>query len=252
MTRYFLSFAILFSLLSNASFAEEPASLKPFMAVPNKVVFQSDFSKAKKLDKDELMIRQGTRWEIADGVLKGQESSKEYQAAREHHYGYEPRLSVPVTPKESITSFSFRFIGGEEGSVVPFIEFGHHHARIKFTSDQGSWLLSDGEVFKVAEAKDFNFEAGKWYHALAECKGKEFVFQIKDGPTFYAKRDNYAEAINHYLGICGTKHGKVELDNLTIWSIKEETQSDWDKKAASFPAFEPVQVKQPKAKKKKK
>jgi hypothetical protein len=254
MFRSTISLAVIVSLVAFSVHADDPSSLKPLMAVQDQVVFKSDFSKVKPIDKEEMIQRQGTRWVIEDGVLKGQESSQEYQAKKEDHFGYEPRLSMPVTPNQCVASFSFRFIGGNETSIAPFIEFGHHIARMKF-SQNGAWLLSDHDTMKVAEAKTFKYESGKWYHAMAELKGKEFVFQIKDGPTLYAKRDAYAQPVSSGgkgFGITGPKHGKVELDNITLWSIKEQVQPEWEKRAAAFPEFTPIQIKKPKAKKPKK
>ena len=39
----------------------------------------------------------------------------------------------------------------------------------------------DHETLKVAESGDFKYVPGKWYHALAELKGDEFVIQFVDG-----------------------------------------------------------------------
>ena len=43
----------------------------------------------------------------------------------------------------------------------------------------------------------------------------------------------------------------VELDNVTIWSVKPEENADWKNRKAKFPKYEPVQIKEPKKKKKK-
>ena len=86
-------------------------------------VYQN-FSQAKPLEKTVWQSRQGTRWAIEDGVLRGRESSPEFQSNRKDHFGYEPRLSIPVTPAEFVAEFSFRFVGGDETAIVPFIEFG--------------------------------------------------------------------------------------------------------------------------------
>lgn len=230
----------------------EPASkLKPLLAAPDQVVLQDDFSKPHALKKGVWQARQGTRWQIADGVLQGQQSSAEYQAKKKDHFGYEARISIPVTPAEFVAEFSFRFIEGKETSIVPFIEFGHHVCRVRFSKD-GASLLSDHEVMKLAEAKDFRWESGKWYHALAEMKDGEFVFQIADGPTLYAKRDSFkteTKSGGNGFGVAGPRKGRVELDNMTIWTVKKEQQSGWGKRKTVFPAFDPIQVKKPKVKK---
>lgn len=226
---------------------------EPVMAIRNEVVIKEDFSKPFKLEKGTWLKRQGTRWNVAEGVLQGQQSSPEFQAKREHHFGYEPRLSIPLTPPEFVASFSFRFVEGKETSIVPFIEFGHHVCRVRF-SKEGTTLLSDGETMKLQEDKSFIWASGKWYHATAEMKGKEFVIQIVEGPTFYAERDSFAAAPTsggNGFGIAGPKKGKVELDNMSIWSVKSEVSTTWAKTKSSFPEFTPVQIKEPKKKKEK-
>ncbi len=231
--------------------AQNPSGLAPLMTVPGKVVLRSDFSKPMPLEKSTWLLRQGTRWSIEDGVLRGRESSAEYQAAREHHYGYEPRLSVPVTPSEFATAFSFRFINGSETAIVPFVEFGHHVCRIRL-SEQGTSLIVEKETIKLAEAKDFVVKTGKWYHVFAEMKGDEFVIQFADGPTLYAKHASFSKSPTsggNGLGLAGPKHGLVELDNLTIWSVGSTSPNDWQNTRKSFPKFQPVQIKEPKVKK---
>jgi hypothetical protein len=225
--------------------------LIPLLAQPDKVVLQNDFASADQLKKETWKPNQGTRWSIVNGVLRGIPSSAEFQASKKDHHGYEPRVSVPVTPAEFVAALSFRFIDGSETAVVPFIEFGHHVARVQFSS-KGTFLLADHDSLKVAESKSFSYESGKWYHALAELKGDDFVFQIQGGPTLYAKHESYGQpppSGGNGLGVAGPKGGTVELDNVTIWTIKPSAQSNWATTQSQFPKFEPIQVKEKKAKK---
>ncbi|PHS01516.1 MAG: hypothetical protein COA78_22515 [Blastopirellula sp.] len=242
--------------LISISKAEEASldSLKPIMVQPGSVVIQSDFSKAGVANKADWAPRQGTRWAIEDGVLRGRPSSAEYQAKKADHKGYEPRMSVPKTPAEFMAKFSIRFTDGSTTAIVPFIEFGHHVARVRFTA-QGTQLLADHEIMLVAEAKDFEYEPGRWYHALAEMKGDEFVIQFADGPTLYAKHPLFAEAATSGasgFGTAGPKGGLVEIDNMAIYEVKPSVQKTWSQSRLKFPKFTPVQVKEPKVKKAKK
>ena len=172
--------------------AENPAELQPLMAVADEVVLEEEFSEPGPLDKAHWGARQGTRWAVADGVLRGEPSTPEYQASKPDHKGLEARVSSPLTPDQFIARFSVRFSAGKETSVVPFVEFGHHVARLKFSGEGGLSLLADGETVKLAEAKDFTYEPGKWYHALAEMKGEELVVQFADGPVIYASHPQFA------------------------------------------------------------
>ena len=251
MTRLIAATFFSLSLVTSSINAQSPATLKPRMAVPGTIVLQNNFSQERPLKKDVWQSRQGTRWAIEEGVLRGRESSAEFQAKRKHHFGYEPRLSIPVTPAEFVVAFSFRFAGGDETAIVPFIEFGHHVCRVQF-SKNGATLLSDGETMKLAEAKGFVWQSGKWYHALAEMKNTEFLIQVADGPTLYGQRESFAQESTsggNGFGIAGPKHGVVEIDNLTISAVKATTQPNWEAHKSKLPKFRPIQIKQPKAKK---
>jgi len=233
-----------------ACLAEDWGTLQPLMVIPNKSVLQETFSKSGPVKKTNWQNRQGTRWSVEDGVLRGRPSSEEYQASRTHHFGYEPRVSVPVTPSEFLAGFSFRFIGGEETDIVPFIEFGHHVCRVKFSS-KGAFIVVDHETLKVAEASDFLYEPGKWYHALAELKGDEFVIQFVDGPVWYVKHECLAKVNasgGNGLGLAGPKNGEVELDNVSIWKIRSQSKPSWNKRRKLIDVMDPV----PTGKKKKK
>lgn len=219
--------------------------LQPLMAVPDKVVLKDDFAKAGPVNKEQWGARQGTRWAVEDGVLRGRPSSPEFQAKKKDYFGYEPRINAAVTPPQFIAEFSVRFSGGAETTIVPFIEFGHHVCRVRL-SKAGTEVVADHGGTRVAEAKDFKYEAGKWYHVLAEMRGDEFVIQFAGGPTFYAKHESFskpAESGGNGLGIAGPKDGLVEIDNVTLWSVKSDAQPGWEAARAKLPKFTPVAAK---------
>jgi hypothetical protein len=226
--------------LSIASAAE----LKPLLGQPDQAVLQDDFSKVGALDKKQWAARQGTQWAIEEGVLQGKPSAPEYQAKRKDHFGYEPRISAPITPPHFIAQFSVRFNGGSETAIAPFIELGHHVCRLHL-SKSGVEMLVDHESVKVAESKELKLESEKWYHVLAEMKGDEVVVQFADGPTLYARHAGFtkpAEGTANGLGIAGPKGGSVEIDNVTLWSIKADEQLSWAAKRDTLAKLEPVPV----------
>lgn len=231
-------------LLALAACSASATELKPLLAQPEQVVLENEFATAGAVNKQQWGPRQGTQWVIEDGVLRGRPSTPEYQAKRKDHFGYEPRISCPVTPAQFIAKFSVRFTGGSETAIVPFIEFGHHVCRIRLTKD-GAEVLADHESVKVAESKELKFEPGKWYHALAEMKGEEFVIQFDGGPTIFAKHSSFAKPPSsggNGLGIAGPKDGAVEIDNVTLWSIKGDAQPGWAAKRDSLPNFAHVEI----------
>jgi hypothetical protein len=178
-------------------------------------------------------------------VLRGQQSSPEFQAKKKDHFGYEPRVSALLTPPQFIAEFSVRFTEGSPTAIVPFIEFGHHVCRLRFSAE-GTEMLADHESVRVAEAKDFRYEPGKWYRALAELKGDEFVIQFAGGPTLYAKHPSFSKSASSGadgFGLAGPKGGFAEVDNVTFWTIKADPQPGWAATRAKLPAFNPVPAK---------
>lgn len=223
----------------------------PVLAIPNQIVLQENFDPPRPLSKQTWLQRQGTRWTMENGVLRGKQSSPEYQAARQHHLGHEPRLSVPATPKDFIASFKIRFIDGHETAITPFIEFDHHVCRVRF-SQAGTLLLADHEVWKVSEASDFIWKSNQWYSITAERSGTEFVMQINNGPTLYADHPAFGQAASsggNGLGVAGPSKGEIEIDDLTIWSIQKKLRADWPEVRANLPSLKPIQLKKPKPKK---
>lgn len=243
------------ALCTSTLIAAEPKApgFCPLMAVPDRRVLEDDFSKPHALDKSTWQARQGTQWAIADGLLRGKPSSAEYQASKTDHAGKEPRIAVPVTPQDFIARLSVRFSGGAETPVTPFIEFGHHVCRLRF-SESITELLAAHDALRVNEAQGFHYKPGVWYHLLAERRGDEIVIQIADGPTLYAKHASIAEAPasgGDGLGIAGPRDGVAEIDNLMIYSVKKNAvQPEWETTKKKLPSYKPVVVeKKGKAKK---
>ncbi|MEZ5384014.1 MAG: hypothetical protein R3F13_00725 [Prosthecobacter sp.] len=231
-------------LLALAALSTRAADLAPLLAQPDQIVLENDFSEAGPVNKEHWGARQGTQWSVVDGVLRGKPSTPEYQAKKKDHFGYEPRVSCPVTPAQFIARFSVCFDGGSETAIVPFIEFGHHVCRIRLFKD-GAEILADHESVKLAQTEDLRFEPGRWYHVLAEMKGEDFVVQFADGPTLHAKHASFAKAPEsggNGLGIAGPKDGTVEIDNVTLWSIKADEQPGWVARRDALPKFVPVEV----------
>jgi hypothetical protein len=221
------------------------AELKPLLGLPKDIALQTDFSRPEPLKKDVWQQRQHTRWKIEDGVMRGIPSTKEYQASISHHRGLEPRISCPATPPEFVAKFSIRFIDGSETPIAPFVEFGHHIARVKF-SESGISLIADGESVKLDEDRDFRYVPGKWYHALAELKGDEFVIQFEGGPTLYGKHPRFALPVSKGgagFGVAGPRGGKVEIDNISLWTVHAKTNPGWAKSRAAIPSFKPTVLK---------
>jgi len=248
----------LLALLPFASLAEE---FKPQMLIPDQVVFADDFSaprELKALPAKSPQVgawnpNQGTRWKVADGVLRGEASSPEFQASHDTHKGVHPRIVLTKTPADYVLKFSLRlidgkpFVAGERKSVPPFIEIGHHIARITW-GENGAMLLADGDTLQLDVAKDFKLEPGKWYAVMVERRADEVFVQFRDGPSFYGKHPTYKSEL-HAVMLGGLEAGHMEVDDVTVWSVKEGAQPTWAATLKARPATKEIRIKEPKAKK---
>ncbi len=237
---------------ANGQSSDSLRSLKPVMNIPAERVYASSFDKAAPLDKSNWQSRQGTQWKTKDGLLHGEQSTAEYQAKKKDHKGLEPRIKSLKTPSQFVASFSVRFTGGEETNLLPLIEFGHHNVRVKFSSDRVQ-LLADHESVLLAETKSLKLESGQWVHVLAERNGDQFVIQFADGPTIYAQHKSLAIPVANAadgLGIAGTRLGVLDIDNVSLWSIKPGFAKGWEQKRKQFPRFEPKTIEKKKKRRK--
>ncbi len=256
------SFLSLIALIVSSSLTHaEDSALKPLMLQPDKVTFTDDFAQArgpltvKRTDTDAAWLpNQGTRWSVVDGVLRGQASSPEYQSAHDTHKGVHPRIVLAKTPENYILSLSMRLVdgtpfeAGKRRSVSPFVEIGHHIARITW-GENGAMLLADGDSLQLTNDRDFKLEVGKWYHLMIERRTDEVVVQFANGPTFHGKHPTYITD-KHAVMLGGLEAGIMEVDNVTIWSIKEGTQPTWPERLAKFPAPQDLRIKEAKPTKK--
>jgi hypothetical protein len=238
-----LAFAHTLAATTIALAADQP--LKPQWLMPDQVLYQDDFSKPSEIattkQQAELpwIVNQGTRWEVVEGVLRGRASSAEFQAAHETHQGLHPRIVLQATPEKYVLQFSMRLVdgipfeAGKRKSVAPFIEIGHHICRV--TPDvNGATLLADGDTTQLAVDKDFKLIPGKWETVMIERRDSEVLVQFANGPVFHGKHPSYASE-SHAVMLAGLEAGVMEIDNVTLSSVKEGVQPQWEAFLAKLP-----------------
>ena len=238
-------------------FAHAEVELKPLMLIPDKVLFQDDFNTprgvikpSKKDSQEPWQSNQGTRWEVTDGVLRGRASTPEFQASHDTHKGVHPRIVLTKTPENFVLQFSMRlvdgkpFVAGQRKSVSPFIEIGHHVVRITWGA-HGAMLLAEGESLQLANAQDFKLEPGKWYTVMVERRDDEVLVQFAGGPTFHGKHPSY-KSDRHTTMLGGLEAGTMEVDNVTVSSVKQGDQPSWSDTLAKLPPVQDIRIKEAK------
>lgn len=183
------------------------------------VVLQSDFSQSGPIDRKVWQPRQKTQWEIRGGVLHGWESPIEHQRSQDHHQGLEPRLMIRELPQQYFAEFRFRISEGEYTPIGPFLEFGHHMARISF-HPSGAVLTMGGlkDHVVIQEEPDFRLEPNRWYRVRSELVGDRLIVRFEGGPTFRAKHPMIAQEKDG-LGFCGLRGGTMDIDDVVIRAL---------------------------------
>lgn len=223
-----MSFRFLLSSIVTAVSLSAGFAMFPKMAQQDAVALSEDFS-GSSVDKKLWQARQHTRWSVMDGMLHGEPSTAEYQASRKDHQGLEPRLMIQTELKDYIIKFRFRINSGEQHAVGAFFEFGHHFARVAFKESGLEMNLGDLKNPTILVHKpEVKLEIGRWYHVLGETRGDETLVQIAGGPTLYAKDPRIAEHAAGF-GITGLRGGTMDVDDVTIWSVKGGEQPGWSK-----------------------
>jgi hypothetical protein len=231
----------------------ETSSPEAWMVIPAKKVMSLDSTKPGPVDASIAKPGQSTPWVHVDGLLRGNPTSPEEQAKKKSHNGAAPRLIFVTTPSEYLAQLSIRFIGGEKSgeNVRPLIDLGHHVCALTLGGDKGAQLTINRHSLLVAQGKDFRLEYGKTYKFQIEVKGAEMLVRIKDGPTLYAKNE-FLEGKKRTIGLTGATQGTIEIDEFSIWSVKDAVQEGWSQRRDNLSTMKPVQLKEPPAKKKNK
>ncbi len=196
-------------------------ALTPTRLTPGKIIYKSDFSKTAPLDKTRWQTRQGTRWNIEGGVLKGIPSTPEYQAKKKAtgkgHTGTIPRIYMLDIPRDFILSYRFKLEGGKPSGAVPLVEFGHHVSRVHFSAE-GPRLLSDHEKNTLAKI-DQPLELGRWYNVLVEARGDAVVVQIENIGTLSGKDPFIGKTERPIIGFTGNVNGIIYLDTIRLTEV---------------------------------
>jgi glycerophosphoryl diester phosphodiesterase len=82
----------------------------------------------------------------------------------------------------------------------------------------------------IEKRKKGNWQARQGTRWEVEKNGDEFVVQFADGPTLYGRHRSLTESKTSgmsALNIAGPRGGVVEIDNVTLWTIKPENAPRW-------------------------
>ena len=128
--------------------------------------------------------------------------------------GSNPRVTFLNPPHDFICYFRIKFEGGTITKLTPLIESGHHFTRLYFGSESIEMLADHGKV--TLDQLDKVFALDQWHEVLIEIKGDEFVAQLGQNMRLSGKHSIIADTKRAGIGICGTKNGRVLVDDFYV------------------------------------
>lgn len=208
-----LSIALVLPLLG---FAGESVESELFETTT--LVYSEDFD--GELDLDFWEVRQASTWKIEDGILKGSESSKEFQAKKiaagdKAHAGFKPVIWLKQVPAEFVCTMRFRYTGEKNHAKYPLLDLGHHFHTITFGIDKTKLsILSDEEVVRIEEPL---LPRGEWAEVKIELK-KGVILLTLNGITNRFESDLIDMGDQRQIDFKGLDFGTCEIDWVRVWS----------------------------------
>ncbi len=210
--------------------AAEGANLKPVISRAGALIFKDDFD-ATKVRKEWVALH-GTQWKVVVGALRGQPSSKEYQAKQiargnKSHSGGTPSSRLLVPAKDCIVLLRFKLADGLNGAHFGFndgtFQSGTGHVcRLTATTTKGLTLQKDknakveGDTDQTLTKDPFNLKPDTWYWMMLEVVGDQMASQISGGPILKARHPRI-DFNKDQVNLPTRGGGTIFYDQVRIW-----------------------------------
>ena len=216
MKRLSLIFSLLFSLALSASllWADDYQSE---LFDSTKLVYEDDFSSGK-INLDHWQVRQGSTWEIKDGILTGGPSPKEYQdkkiaAGDKAHAGFKPVMWLEKVPENLVVQFRLRYDAKDYDKKFPLIDVGHHVNTISFAADSTTLTLKKNQ--KTIKLDEAILPLNQWVDVVIELKKGALLLKIDDKKHLF--EDPLIDMVDQQqIDFKGVDFGGIRIDKVTI------------------------------------
>ncbi|MDG2129552.1 MAG: hypothetical protein P8K08_16250 [Fuerstiella sp.] len=204
----------------------------PVISRPGELIFADDFDVADI--RSEWVPLHGTRWEIVDGTLRGEPSTKEYQREQtakgnKGHSGGTPSSRLMVPTDDGIVLFRFKLTNGLKGAHFGFndgtFKSGTGHVcRLTATSHQGLTLQKDrnaklkGDQDETLTTSGFNLRPNTWYWMMLEVVGNQMVAQVSGGPVLRARHARI-DRPKGQINLPTRGGGVIFYDHVRVWKV---------------------------------
>ena len=182
-----------------------------------KLVYEDDFDGELNLDFWE--VRQATTWKVEDGILKGSESSKAFQAKKiaagdKGHAGFKPVIWLKQVPEDFVCEMRVRWGAKQHNSRFPIFDVGHHIHTIHLGKTLTTLtILKDKEKVRVEKPL---MPLNEWADVTIALKKGVMHFSV-NGEQHVFKSDLIDMTGHSQIDFKGINFGTCEIDHVKVW-----------------------------------
>lgn len=182
------------------------------------LVYAEDFD--GELNPDFWEVRQSSTWKIEDGILKGSQSSKEFQEKKiaegdRAHAGFKPVMWLKQVPAEFVCTMRLKYDGEWGNPKFPLLDLGHQFHTISFGAEETTLtLFKDKEVVKTGAPL---LPLGEWAEVKIELKKGVLLFTV-NGKTHRFESEFIDMGEQRQIDFKGLDLGTCEIDWIRVWA----------------------------------
>ena len=209
----------LITLALSVSYALQAATpdYKPELFQNTKLIYADSFDGT--LNADFWEVRQSSTWVIKDGVLRGSQSSKEFQEKMiakgdKAHAGFKPVIWLKKVPENFVCTMRVRYDGAAFKKGFPLLDIGHHIHTITF-SEKATTLTIKKNV-ETLPVESPLFSLNQWHDVAIELKKGTLILTI-DGKKQRFDSQNIDMADQAQIDFKALDLGTCQIDDVKLW-----------------------------------
>jgi len=212
--------SLLMLLCLKPSLRADTPAYQPELFQSTQLVYEDSFEGT--LNTEVWEVRQSSTWTIQEGVLKGSQSSKEFQEKMvakgdKAHAGFKPVIWLKKVPENFVCTLRLRYDGAAYGKGFPLIDLGHHIHTLTF-SEKATTLTLKKDVEKlVIEAPLFSLN--EWHDVAIELKKGSLILSI-DGKKHRFESANIDMTGQAQIDFKALDLGTCQIDHIKLWEGK--------------------------------
>ena len=213
------SLFVLSVFLPTLSLQAESLAYQSELFKTTKLVYADTFDGAE-LNAEFWEVRQNTTWAIKDGVLSGEQSSKEFQAKKKasddpSHAGLKPVIWLKKVPENFVLTMRVRYGAEAYQKGFPLLDLGHHVHTIAFSEKATTLTIKKNVEVLPVETPLFTLNA--WHDVAIELK-KGVILLTIDGKKHRFDSTNIDMAGQAQIDFKAVDFGTCQIDDVKLWA----------------------------------